>query len=101
MEPLEVPHMGTPKNPIKVSASLLSRLNVHLIGTINWMQVFSLDTWRIVGCTGFPVDSHDTLYGKVTTEKGHRWVPMYCAKLGVELYQSGLQMPRMRMQLRH
>lgn len=74
MEPLEVPHMGTPKNPIKVSASLLSRLNVHLIGTINWMQVFSLDTWRIVGCTGFPVDSHDTLYGKVTTEKGHRCV---------------------------
>ncbi|KAL7009674.1 Cytochrome c oxidase subunit 4 [Cystobasidiomycetes sp. EMM_F5] len=51
MEPLDVPHMGTLKNPIKV---------------------FSLDTWRIVGCTGFPIDSHDTLYGKVTTDKGHR-----------------------------
>lgn len=34
----QVPHMGTPKNPVKV---------------------FSLDHERILGCTGFPVDSHE------------------------------------------
>ncbi|CAD6566449.1 MAG: Cytochrome c oxidase subunit 4 [Cyphobasidiales sp. Tagirdzhanova-0007] len=45
MEPLEVDFMGTKQKPVKV---------------------FSLDNNRIVGCTGFPIDSHDTLYGKVT-----------------------------------
>jgi cytochrome c oxidase subunit 5b len=30
--------MGTPKNPVKV---------------------FSLDSERIMGCTGFPIDSHE------------------------------------------
>ncbi|KAK9893632.1 COX5B-domain-containing protein [Cystobasidium minutum MCA 4210] len=58
MAPLEVPYMGTPKNPVKV---------------------FSLDDNRIVGCTGFPVDSHDTLYAKVTREKGWRCPECGCA----------------------
>ncbi|GAA99723.1 uncharacterized protein L969DRAFT_77832 [Mixia osmundae IAM 14324] len=41
MSPLKVEHMGTLKNPIMVA---------------------SLDKSRTVGCTGFPVDSHDTIY---------------------------------------
>ncbi|KAH8921045.1 COX5B-domain-containing protein [Atractiella rhizophila] len=41
LAPLKVDRMGTMEDPIKV---------------------WSLDTERIVGCNGFPVDSHDTMW---------------------------------------
>lgn len=57
-KPLQVTHMGTLENPIKV---------------------FSLERTRIVGCTGFPVDSHDTLYMKVTDSRPRRCAECGCA----------------------
>lgn len=48
MEPLDMTHLGTKENPIVVK---------------------SLDTYRYVGCTGYPVDSHDTIW--LTVEKDH------------------------------
>ncbi|KAL7750092.1 Cytochrome c oxidase subunit 4 [Sorochytrium milnesiophthora] len=49
MKPLEMTHMGTPKNPIVVK---------------------SVEDVRYVGCTGFPADSHDTLWLRVSDTKG-------------------------------
>ncbi|ORZ29194.1 cytochrome c oxidase, partial [Catenaria anguillulae PL171] len=49
MKPLEPTHMGTPAQPIVVQ---------------------SVEDVRYVGCTGFPVDSHDTLWIRVNKEKG-------------------------------
>ncbi|GAA5864662.1 hypothetical protein JCM8547_008264 [Rhodosporidiobolus lusitaniae] len=57
LEPLEVPRLGTLADPIKV---------------------FSLDRTRIVGCTGYPVDSHDTVLFPVN-EKGVRCPECGCA----------------------
>ncbi|PLW50605.1 hypothetical protein PCANC_06967 [Puccinia coronata f. sp. avenae] len=57
-KPLAVNHMGTLGNPVKV---------------------FSLERTRIVGCTGFPVDSHDTLYMKVTSSRPRRCPECGCA----------------------
>ncbi|KAF8310966.1 cytochrome c oxidase polypeptide IV [Clavulina sp. PMI_390] len=48
MQPLEVTHLGTLKEPIIVK---------------------SLDALRQVGCTGYPVDSHDTMWLNLTKEK--------------------------------
>merc|ERR1712072_211687 len=56
MAPLQVEHMGTKANPITVK---------------------SLDHDRIIGCTGFPVDSHDTIYFPV-----HKDNPMRCPECG-------------------
>ncbi|KAK4047389.1 hypothetical protein OIV83_005436 [Microbotryomycetes sp. JL201] len=52
LEPLQVERMGTVASPI---------------------EVFSLDHERIVGCTGFPVDSHDTVLFPVNDQKPVRW----------------------------
>ncbi|ORY65641.1 cytochrome c oxidase subunit VB-domain-containing protein [Leucosporidium creatinivorum] len=51
LEPLEVTRAAGVDNPIKV---------------------FSLDHERIVGCTGFPVDSHDTILFPVGDSKATR-----------------------------
>ncbi|KAI9146160.1 cytochrome c oxidase, partial [Paraphysoderma sedebokerense] len=48
-KPLEMTHMGTPQNPIVVK---------------------SVDPERLVGCTGYPADSHDTLWLVVKQTKG-------------------------------
>ncbi|GAA5858724.1 hypothetical protein JCM5296_005822 [Sporobolomyces johnsonii] len=56
LEPLEVPRLGTLSDPI---------------------MVFSLDKERIVGCTGFPVDSHDTILFPVGKDK-----PVRCPECG-------------------
>ncbi|KAI9221143.1 cytochrome c oxidase [Blastocladiella britannica] len=50
MKPLAMTHLGTPTNPIVVE---------------------SIEEARLVGCTGFPVDSHDTLWLRVEKEKEH------------------------------
>ncbi|EGG08240.1 uncharacterized protein MELLADRAFT_74577 [Melampsora larici-populina 98AG31] len=57
-KPLAVPHMGTLADPVKV---------------------FSLERTRIVGCTGFPVDSHDTIYMKVSDSRPRRCGECGCA----------------------
>ncbi|KAH9452062.1 hypothetical protein Pst134EA_025998 [Puccinia striiformis f. sp. tritici] len=57
-KPLAVNHMGTLDNPVKV---------------------FSLERTRIVGCTGFPVDSHDTLFMKVSSARPRRCTECGCA----------------------
>ncbi|TNY18568.1 cytochrome c oxidase subunit VB-domain-containing protein [Rhodotorula diobovata] len=64
LEPLEVPRLGTVADPI---------------------MVFSLDTERIVGCTGFPVDSHDTILFPVGKDK-----PVRCPECGCA-YQTDFQ----------
>ncbi|KAK4701775.1 cytochrome c oxidase subunit 5b, partial [Phenoliferia sp. Uapishka_3] len=56
--PLEVVRMGTLDAPI---------------------EVFSLDNTRIVGCTGFPVDSHDTFLFTINKEKPTRCPECGCA----------------------
>ena len=56
VEPLEVIRMGTLADPI---------------------TVFSLDNTRILGCTGFPVDSHDTILFTINKEK-----PVRCPECG-------------------
>ncbi|GAA5811770.1 hypothetical protein MFLAVUS_005213 [Mucor flavus] len=48
MEPLNMTHIGTPKNPIVVQ---------------------SHDPIRFVGCTGFPVESHDVIW--INLDKSH------------------------------
>ncbi|GAA5998508.1 cytochrome c oxidase subunit IV [Rhodotorula paludigena] len=58
LEPLEVPRLGTVEDPIKV---------------------FSLDATRIVGCTGFPVDSHDTILFTAHKDKAIRCPECGCA----------------------
>jgi len=59
MEPLQLEHMGTLKNPIMVK---------------------SLDDHRILGCTGYPVDSHDALFFKVHKgDKATRCIECGCA----------------------
>lgn len=50
MKPLEADRIGTLADPI---------------------EVFSYYPVRQVGCTGFPADSHDTLWIDVTAEKKH------------------------------
>ncbi|KAL8276319.1 hypothetical protein RQP46_011285 [Phenoliferia psychrophenolica] len=57
-QPLEVTQMGTLTAPI---------------------SVFSLDNTRIVGCTGFPVDSHDTILFTINKEKPTRCPECGCA----------------------
>ncbi|GAA5820632.1 hypothetical protein JCM3770_003559 [Rhodotorula araucariae] len=64
LEPLEVPRLGTLDDPI---------------------MVFSLDHERIVGCTGFPVDSHDTILFPVGKDK-----PVRCPECGCA-YQTDFQ----------
>ncbi|KDE06216.1 hypothetical protein MVLG_03495 [Microbotryum lychnidis-dioicae p1A1 Lamole] len=56
LDPLEVTRLGTLQDPI---------------------TVFSLDNTRIVGCTGFPVDSHDTILFTINKEK-----PVRCPECG-------------------
>ncbi|KAI0064759.1 COX5B-domain-containing protein [Artomyces pyxidatus] len=56
LEPLDASRVGTLADPIKV---------------------FSVEPDRIVGCTGFPADSHDLLWFNVTTEK-----PQRCTECG-------------------
>ncbi|SCV70473.1 BQ2448_1867 [Microbotryum intermedium] len=56
LDPLEVTRLGTLQDPI---------------------SVFSLDNTRIVGCTGFPVDSHDTILFTINKEK-----PVRCPECG-------------------
>ncbi|GAA6063363.1 hypothetical protein JCM10212_004409 [Sporobolomyces blumeae] len=58
LEPLEVTRLGTLNDPI---------------------MVFSLDNERIVGCTGFPVDSHDTILFPVGKDKPTRCPECGCA----------------------
>ncbi|POY73342.1 hypothetical protein BMF94_3677 [Rhodotorula taiwanensis] len=58
LEPLEVPRLGTLADPI---------------------MVFSLDNERIIGCTGFPVDSHDTILFPVGKDKPTRCPECGCA----------------------
>ncbi|GAA6003782.1 hypothetical protein JCM10207_003596 [Rhodosporidiobolus poonsookiae] len=58
LEPLEVPRLGTLSDPI---------------------MVFSLDSSRTVGCTGFPVDSHDTILFPVHKDKPTRCPECGCA----------------------
>ncbi|GAA5961786.1 hypothetical protein JCM8115_001418 [Rhodotorula mucilaginosa] len=58
LEPLEVPRLGTLDDPI---------------------MVFSLDNERIIGCTGFPVDSHDTILFPVGKDKPTRCPECGCA----------------------
>ncbi|KAL1915972.1 uncharacterized protein VTP21DRAFT_6360 [Calcarisporiella thermophila] len=48
MSPLEMTHMGTKKNPIVVQSE---------------------SSYRYIGCTGYPADSHDTLW--LTLRKEH------------------------------
>ncbi|KAI9178804.1 Cytochrome c oxidase subunit 4 [Blastocladiella emersonii ATCC 22665] len=48
MKPLEPTHLGTPANPIVVE---------------------SVENVRYVGCTGYPVDSHDTIWIRVNKTK--------------------------------
>ncbi|KAM0750934.1 putative cytochrome c oxidase polypeptide iv mitochondrial precursor [Meredithblackwellia eburnea MCA 4105] len=55
-EPLEVTRLGTLESPI---------------------EVFSLDNTRIIGCTGFPVDSHDTILFTINKDK-----PTRCPECG-------------------
>lgn len=50
MKPLEADRLGTLADPI---------------------QILSYYPVRQVGCTGFPADSHDTLWIDVTAEKKH------------------------------
>jgi cytochrome c oxidase subunit 5b len=50
-EPLDSSRLGTLENPVKV---------------------FSLDTQRIIGCTGSPADSHDLHWFTLTEEKNRR-----------------------------
>ncbi|KAL1411660.1 Cytochrome c oxidase subunit 4 [Vanrija albida] len=54
MTPLEADRLGTLENPI---------------------EVFSFYPLRHVGCTGFPADSHDTLWLQVNTELKHHRCP--------------------------
>ncbi|KAI8450490.1 cytochrome c oxidase polypeptide IV [Phakopsora pachyrhizi] len=56
--PLQVTHMGTLDNPVKVP---------------------SLERTRIIGCTGFPADSHDTIYMKVSSSRPRRCPECGCA----------------------
>ncbi|GAA5847007.1 hypothetical protein JCM3766R1_005896 [Sporobolomyces carnicolor] len=56
LEPLQMDRLGTLADPIRV---------------------FSLDKERIVGCTGFPVDSHDTILFPVGKDK-----PVRCPECG-------------------
>ncbi|KAM0786446.1 hypothetical protein ACM66B_001909 [Microbotryomycetes sp. NB124-2] len=56
LEPLQVERMGTVASPI---------------------EVFSLDHERIIGCTGFPVDSHDTVLFTANDQK-----PVRCPECG-------------------
>ncbi|GAA5930440.1 cytochrome c oxidase subunit IV [Sporobolomyces koalae] len=56
LEPLQVDRLGTLADPI---------------------MVFSLDKERIVGCTGYPVDSHDTILFPVGKDK-----PVRCPECG-------------------
>ncbi|KAI9248395.1 cytochrome c oxidase subunit VB-domain-containing protein [Sporodiniella umbellata] len=48
MEPLNMTHIGTPKNPIVVQ---------------------SHDPIRFIGCTGFPAESHDAIW--INLDKSH------------------------------
>ncbi|WVQ73957.1 hypothetical protein IAR50_003538 [Cryptococcus sp. DSM 104548] len=54
MNPLEVTRLGTTEDPI---------------------PIYSLFPVRQVGCTGYPVDSHDTIWINVTHEKKHGKCP--------------------------
>ena len=67
VEPLEVIRMGTLVDPI---------------------TVFSLDNTRILGCTGFPVDSHDTILFTINKEK-----PVRCPECGCGQSFSPLRSP--------
>ncbi|GAA5832396.1 hypothetical protein JCM11251_006436 [Rhodosporidiobolus azoricus] len=58
LEPLEVTRLGTVADPIKV---------------------FSLDHTRIIGCTGYPVDSHDTILFTANDQKPTRCPECGCA----------------------
>ncbi|MBW0489091.1 hypothetical protein O181_028806 [Austropuccinia psidii MF-1] len=57
-KPLEVTHFGTLDNPVKVP---------------------SLERTRIIGCTGHPADSHDTLYMKISSSRPRRCPECGCA----------------------
>ncbi|CBQ69757.1 probable COX4-cytochrome-c oxidase chain IV [Sporisorium reilianum SRZ2] len=54
MEPLQMTHLGTTEKPIKVKSY--------------WPT-------RIVGCTGYPADSHDTIYLHLNNQLKHHRCP--------------------------
>ncbi|KAK6909691.1 cytochrome c oxidase subunit 5b [Kwoniella mangroviensis CBS 10435] len=54
MKPLEITRLGTIENPI---------------------PVYSLYPQRQVGCTGYPADSHDTIWLNLTTENKYARCP--------------------------
>lgn len=54
MEPLQMTHLGTTDNPIKIQSF--------------WPT-------RIVGCTGYPADSHDTIYLHLNNQLKHHRCP--------------------------
>ncbi|KAJ1018099.1 hypothetical protein NDA16_004966 [Ustilago loliicola] len=54
MEPLQMTHLGTTENPIKIQSF--------------WPS-------RIVGCTGYPADSHDTIYLHLNKDLKHHRCP--------------------------
>ncbi|KAA1082391.1 Cytochrome c oxidase subunit 4 [Puccinia graminis f. sp. tritici] len=49
--------------------SQASRPSITWVPSTTLSRFFSLERTRIVGCTGFPVDSHDTLYMKVSSSR--------------------------------
>jgi cytochrome c oxidase subunit 5b len=49
MQPLEINYLGTPSKPIIVK---------------------SIEDVRYVGCSGYPVESHETLWVRITKETG-------------------------------
>lgn len=54
LEPLDASRLGTLKDPIVVE---------------------SLDTTRLIGCTGFPADSHDVLWLELSHDKENSRCP--------------------------
>ncbi|KAG4306513.1 hypothetical protein PORY_000501 [Pneumocystis oryctolagi] len=54
----------------------LNPLNVSRVGTLkDPITVQSLNKTRIIGCTGFPVDSHDVLWFELSADKQNSRCP--------------------------
>ncbi|ORY32924.1 cytochrome c oxidase subunit VB-domain-containing protein [Naematelia encephala] len=64
-KPIDMTHMGTLDNPI---------------------EIFSLDTHRYIGCTGYPADSHDTIWMRLNhaelRKRSIRKRPCRCPECG-------------------
>ncbi|WOO80710.1 Cytochrome c oxidase subunit 4, mitochondrial [Vanrija pseudolonga] len=73
MTPLQADRLGTLDNPIEVFSFVrISHFRLAPLWLANNPAQYPV---RHVGCTGFPADSHDTLWLQVNTELKHHRCP--------------------------